>query len=467
MKDSLEKLIYLLNSNNDKYIKIAIYALRKFFVDKVKNNNLIDEKGNVNLNENNFYLDDFINLKIYEKLFEILNQNKIDYINCYEIFWILLDSSIFPSKIGDNLYDYYSIFLSKKNIDLYNYYITDIQTPKEIVLLLIKFISNLCLFNEKIRLLLLKNNFISNSFSKIKNLNENINYDVFAEFYHLFSIIAKNYNNFDLNSSKIFFHIFSSPLNIINNEEIEIYCLYGLEKLSKIKDENIIQLFKESNIIINNYKTFLESPLNEQSISYLLKTLSNLLLNTDSINIKDFIQKISILNIYLFLINPSIINLFNEKENIQSEIIIGLGNLCLIDSNYIINVINNDNIYNFLLNILNESSFKNKIYVLKTFYNLYKGDNIQYNQDKIIFLLKKLSIMMKIEVNKKLIEEIIDLNFILISIVINNNESNIEGISIILNNLGYEDIIQRKEIYESLNKEQYNILNSLIRINEN
>lgn len=465
MKDSFEKLIYLLNSNNDKYIKIAIYALRKFFVDKIKNNNLIDEKGNINLNENNFYLDDFINLKIYEKLFEILNQNKKDYINCYEIFWILLDSSIFPSRIGNNPYDYYSIFLSKKNIDLYNYYIIDIQTPKEIILLLVKFISNLCLFNENIRLLLLKNNFISNSFSKVKNLNENINYDVFSEFYHLFSIITKNYNNFDLNSSKIFFHIFSSPLNIINNEEIEIYCLYGLEKLSKIKDVNIIKLFLESNIIINNYKTFLESPLKEQSITYLLKILSNLLLNTNVINLKDFIQSISILNIYLFLINPSIINLFNEKEKIQSEIIIGLGNLCLIDSNYIINIINNDNIYNFLLNILNESSFINKIYVLKTLYNIFKADNIQYNQEKILFLLTKLSTMMKIEINKKLIEEIIDLNFILISILINNNESNIEAISLFLNNLGYEDIIQRKEIVESLNEEQYNILNSLIRKN--
>ena len=455
MKDSFEKLIYLLNSNNNKYIKIAIYALRKFFVNKIKNNNLIDEKGNINLNENNFYLDDFINLKIYEKLFEILIQNKKDYINCYEIFWILLDSSIFPSRIGNNPYDYYSIFLSKKNIDLYNYYIIDIQTPKEIILLLVKFISNLCLFNENIRLLLLKNNFISNSFSKVKNLNEN----------HLFSIITKNYNNFDLNSSKIFFHIFSSPLNIINNEEIEIYCLYGLEKLSKIKDVNIIKLFLESNIIINNYKTFLESPLKEQSITYLLKILSNLLLNTNVINIKDFIQKISILNIYLSLINPSIINLFNEKEKIKSEIIIGLGNLCLIDSNYIINIINNDNIYNFLLNILNESSFINKIYVLKTLYNIFKADNIQYNQEKILFLLTKLSTMMKIEINKKLIEEIIDLNFILISILINNNESNIEAISLFLNNLGYEDIIQRKEIVESLNEEQYNILNSLIRKN--
>ena len=465
MKDSLEKLIYLLNSNNDKYIKIAIYALRKFFVDKVKNNNLIDEKGNVNLNENNFYLDDFINLKIYDKLFFILHQNKKDYINCYEIFWILLDSSIFPSKIGENPYDYYFNFLSKENIDLYNYYIIDKQTPKEIILLLIKFISNLCLFNEKIRLLLLKKNFISNSFSKIKNLNENINYDVFSEFYHLFSIITKNYNNFDLNSSKIFFHIFSSPLNIINDEEIEIYCLYGLEKLSKIKDEDIIKLFTESNNIINNYKTFLESPLKEESIIYFLKILSNLLLNTNSINIKNFIQKISILNIYLFLINPSIINLFNEKENIKSEIIIGLGNLCLIDLNYIINIINNDNIYNFLLNILNESNFTNKIYVLKTLYNIFKTENIQYSQDKIFFLLKKLSIMMKIEKNKNLIKEIIDLNFILISILINNNESNIEGISLILNNLGYEDIIQRKEIYESLNEEQYNILNSLIGIN--
>ncbi len=465
MKDSFEKLIYLLNSNNDKYIKIAIYALRKFFVNKIKNNNLIDEKGNINLNENNFYLDDFINLKIYEKLFEILIQNKKDYINCYEIFWILLDSSIFPSRIGNNPYDYYSIFLSKKNIDLYNYYIIDIQTPKEIILLLVKFISNLCLFNENIRLLLLKNNFISNSFSKVKNLNENINYDVFSEFYHLFSIITKNYNNFDLNSSKIFFHIFSSPLNIINNEEIEIYCLYGLEKLSKIKDINIIKLFLESNIIINNYKALLESPLKEQSITYLLKILSNLLLNTNVINIKDFIQKISILNIYLSLINPSIINLFNEKEKIQSEIIIGLGNLCLIDSNYIINIINNDNIYNFLLNILNESSFINKIYVLKTLYNIFKADNIQYNQEKILFLLTKLSTMMKIEINKKLIEEIIDLNFILISILINNNESNIEAISLFLNNLGYEEIIQRKEIIESLNEEQYNILNSLIRTN--
>ena len=465
MKDSFEKLIYLLNSNNDKYIKIAIYALRKYFVDKIKGNNLIDEKGNINLNENNFYLDDFINLKIYEKLFEILIQNKKDYINCYEIFWILLDSSIFPSRIGNNPYDYYSIFLSKKNIDLYNYYIIDIQTPKEIILLLVKFISNLCLFNENIRLLLLKNNFISNSFSKVKNLNENINYDVFSEFYHLFSIITKNYNNFDLNSSKIFFHIFSSPLNIINNEEIEIYCLYGLEKLSKIKDVNIIKLFLESNIIINNYKTFLESPLKEQSITYLLKILSNLLLNTNVINLKDFIQSISILNIYLFLINPSIINLFNEKDKIQSEIIIGLGNLCLIDSNYIINIINNDNIYNFLLNILNESSFINKIYVLKTLYNIFKADNIQYNQEKILFLLTKLSTMMKIEINKKLIEEIIDLNFILISILINNNESNIEAISLFLNNLGYEDIIQRKEIVESLNEEQYNILNSLIRKN--
>ncbi len=465
MKDSFEKLIYLLNSNNDKYIKIAIYALRKFFVNKIKNNNLIDEKGNINLNENNFYLDDFINLKIYEKLFEILIQNKKDYINCYEIFWILLDSSIFPSRIGNNPYDYYSIFLSKKNIDLYNYYIIDIQTPKEIILLLVKFISNLCLFNENIRLLLLKNNFISNSFSKVKNLNENINYDVFSEFYHLFSIITKNYNNFDLNSSKIFFHIFSSPLNIINNEEIEIYCLYGLEKLSKIKDINIIKLFLESNIIINNYKALLESPLKEQSITYLLKILSNLLLNTNVINIKDFIQKISILNIYLSLINPSIINLFNEKEKIQSEIIIGLGNLCLIDTNYIINIINNDNIYNFLLNILNESSFINKIYVLKTLYNIFKADNIQYNQEKILFLLTKLSTMMKIEINKKLIEEIIDLNFILISILINNNESNIEAISLFLNNLGYEEIIQRKEIIESLNEEQYNILNSLIRTN--
>ena len=140
MNDSLEKLSYLLNSNNDKYIKIAIYALRKFFVDKVKNNNLIDAKGNVNLNENSFYLDDFINLKIYDKLFFILHQNKKDYINCYEIFWILLDSSIFPSRIGNNFYDYHFIFFTQENIDLYNFLVINNETPKEIVLLLIKFL---------------------------------------------------------------------------------------------------------------------------------------------------------------------------------------------------------------------------------------------------------------------------------------------------------------------------------------
>ena len=92
MKDSFEKLIFLLNSNNEKYMKMGIYALRKFFVEKVKSNNAIDENGNIDINKNTFYLDDFINNKIFEKLFNIINNNRKDFINCYEIFWILLDS---------------------------------------------------------------------------------------------------------------------------------------------------------------------------------------------------------------------------------------------------------------------------------------------------------------------------------------------------------------------------------------
>ena len=462
MKDSFEKLIFLLNSNNEKYMKMGIYALRKFFVEKVKSNNAIDENGNIDINKNTFYLDDFINNKIFEKLFNIINNNRKDFINCYEIFWILLDSSIFPSRIGNNFYDYHFIFFTQENIDLYNFLVINNETPKEIVLLLIKFLSNLCLYNENIRLLLLKNNLVSNSFSRIKNTNGIINYEILYEFYHLFSIIAKNFNNFDFDSSKIFFHIFSSPMDISNEEGIQIYCLYGLEKLSRIKDENIIKLFTESKVIIDNYKNLIKPPLKEELIFYSLKILSNLLLNTSSINVKNFIQKIDILNIYLYLIDPSVINLFLEKINIQSEIIIGFGNLCLIEPNYGIYLTNYDNIYHLLLKVLEDTSFNNKIYSLKTFYNAFKIENINISEEKILLLLKKLIFMMNIESNKKLLIEVLDVTLILISILINYNDSDIEKVRFILNNFGFEDIIQRKEIFECLNEEQYQLFNLFI-----
>ena len=193
-----------------------------------------------------------------------------------------------------------------------------------------------------------------------------------------------------------------------------------------------------------------------------MKILSNLLLNTSSINVKNFIQKIDILNIYLYLIDPSVINLFLEKINIQSEIIIGFGNLCLIDPNYGIYLTNYDNIYHLLLKVLEDTSFNNKIYSLKTFYNAFKIENINISEEKILLLLKKLIFMMSIESNKKLLIEVLDVTLILISILINNNDSDIEKVSFILNNFGFEDVIQRKEIFECLNEEQYQLFNLFI-----
>jgi hypothetical protein len=161
----------------------------------------------------------------------ILKNNKSDYIIIYEIFWILINITLFSTS--DLNFDYYNKFVENDFINLYNYYLHEKTFPQEILIIIYNFLNNITVFYKEIRIKLIQTDFILNSIKYLKD-NNIIKKNILIEnLYKLFKNISKNNNDYNEDLARKFFNIFIEIfiLDIDKNNILLLICLYGLKNI--------------------------------------------------------------------------------------------------------------------------------------------------------------------------------------------------------------------------------------------
>ena len=141
-EDSMQKLAYLLSSQDDNEVKFGLFAVRKFFENLMRV--LYDNQGqniSYKLSKNEMKIssdfDIFLNNNIIDLLFKVLNKNidkdnKNSYINIYEIVRIFINmSSIYPQE-EKKRYEFFNILLNKDNLNILINTIK-VHIPQEII----------------------------------------------------------------------------------------------------------------------------------------------------------------------------------------------------------------------------------------------------------------------------------------------------------------------------------------------
>jgi len=397
----------------------------------------------------------------------ILKNNKSDYIIIYEIFWILINITLFSTS--DLNFDYYNKFVENDFINLYNYYLHEKTFPQEILIIIYNFLNNITVFHKEIRIKLIQTDFILNSLKYLKD-NNIIKKNILIEnLYKLFKNISKNYNDYNEDLARKFFNIFIEIfiLDIDKNNILLLICLYGLKNISKIQNENIQILFIKCdilNILINNKIE------NDESNLIKLKILNNLIIN----NIKQVNNYITCDNKILILITEilkEIIFCTGEfRIKMFEKILYCLNNLTLLDFNIANNIISNFLLINFINErIIYESDLKIRIIAVKILHNILTILSTDIPINIIFKFIPSLIFILKNERNEEIIKESFNCigKIIQISIYLdgkNNENNNIQSIRNNLNNLELYDILNRDLIINQIDNQQIKEIKNFLKI---
>ena len=339
--NSIEKLKYLLLSKDDNEVKFGLWATRKHFQNLMieiycSNENFCSMK----ITENNIkignYLDTFIDNNIIDLLFYIIAQSfekndKSGYINIYEVLWIFINMScIYPDK-EDKKKEFFNTFIKNTNLNiLVNLVQNDI--PQEIIVNALRLIYNITCGEKGIKEVMINTSLILSLFNYLK-AHQNINQDILLKIYQVLFLLCSTFDNFNIDAYKKLFKIFVLPIYNFKNNEMIIYCLEILKKLSSIKNKEIESCFNDMNlfatlndIIFNN-----EIKKIEIIITLILDIFNNLIVKDN----KELQNSIVYSGSFLKFYNNLLIKYKNEKAIInycvEDNLIASINNLILFN----------------------------------------------------------------------------------------------------------------------------------------
>lgn len=388
-KETMNKLKFLLSSQDDNEIKYGLYATRKFF--QQLNRELYKKEGQNNTNKIDIKdikmsseFDLFLNNKIIDLIFQILNKNcekndKNAYINIYESLWIFINmTSIYPNK--NKKYEFFQILLAQNNLNILINLINN-NIPQEIISNVLIIFANTALEEGKEReyIKILINSSLTHVLFNYLKTNKNINKEILGKIYRILFFLYYKYNKLDLEAYKIMFKIFSLPIYNFKDKEILSYCLEMLNVLSNIEDPQIENCFNNINLFAEFNNIIFDDPIegNEIIINILLEIFNNLItrriIGLENSNINPG----SLLMFYNNLLNKYKSEQKIKDNNVELNIIVSANNLIMMGKADNIKYILGEGleIFNFFMESA-RSVFNNlKCFGIKSFLNILMKDN--------------------------------------------------------------------------------------------
>ena len=343
-QSTIDKLKYLLQSNDDNEVKYGLFAIRKFFVNTMRglyfkeDEHLKFSKDEIKVCKE---LDIFINNNIIDLIFQIMNKSinkneKLYFINIYESLWIFINmTSAMPGDKNKQI-EFYKTFLKEEYLNIFINIIKNNYTPQEIIINVLILLVNIGLQDNIFIDILINSPLIQVLFSYLKT-NKNINSDVLVYIYNILHLLCSKLNTFtnlDIEAYKTIFKIFSLPLYNFKNKDILNYCLQILILLSEKNNPQIENFFTDFNL----FSTFNNIIFNENEkiddieniIISILDILYNLIQKRNN-ELQAYINSGSFLMFY----NNLLIKFKNENKvinfKIEEDILTSVNNLILFN----------------------------------------------------------------------------------------------------------------------------------------
>lgn len=332
-KSCMDKLKYLLESNDDNEVKYGLFATRKFFQNLMRELYYKEDGNIIKINSLNEIkkckeIDIFIKYNIIDLIFQIMNKsidkNEIQYyINIYESLWICINMAGVMPEEQKYRTDYFKTFVKNEYLNIYINIIKNTNTPQEIILNLLMFLTNLS-YQESIDSLI--NSSLTQVLFTYLKANKNINSDVLVHIYKILHILCSNYKNLNIDAYRTIFKIFSLPLYNFKNKELLNYCLLTLISLSEQNNPQIIQMFNDINFFSALNDIIFNDTIkdNENLINLILELFYNLILKENNeiqnniINSRAFIEFYK--NLLIKYKNENIIMYYKIDENIITSV---------------------------------------------------------------------------------------------------------------------------------------------------
>ena len=343
-QSTMDKLKYLLQSNDDNEVKYGLFAIRKFFVNTMRGLYYKEEehskfsKDEIKVCKE---LDIFINNNIIDLIFQIMNKSmnkneKQYFINIYESIWIFINMTSAIPGDKNNQIEFYKRFLKEEYLNIFINIIKNNNIPQEIIINVLILLVNIGLQDNIFVDILINSSLIQVLFSYLK-ANKNINSDVLVYIYkilHLLCSKLNTFNNLDIEAYKTIFKIFSLPLYNFKNKDLLNYCLNILFLLSEKNNPEIEHFFSDinlfsafNNIIFDDNKNIDDI---EDIITLILDILYNLI-QKENDELQTYINSGSFLIFY----NNLLIKFKNEHKvinfKIEEDILASVNNLILFN----------------------------------------------------------------------------------------------------------------------------------------
>ena len=347
-------------------IKYGLYAVRKFFQDIIwtlSNNNNYQINDNKDKNEDpkddmyinmngenkialvkiekvdnkqlcNDYLEVFLENDIINILFEIIKNNlnineKQNYSNIFECFWIFINMSAINIKKDNYREKFCSSFVENDNLLALLSLINPQKYPQEIIHNVLILLGNIifeypCIINILINSSL--TNICFDYLKKIENVNPEITLKILRLLYFLY-----NYSNIklDIETYKTLFNVFSLFLKNFDYKEITNYCLETLSMLSSQGNKESIECFNDLDLMSALNNIIVTKPIknNEIIINHILDIFCNIIEKGNE-NINKNIIEPGMLTIFY----NNILRKYKEENividnKVEENIIISVNNL--------------------------------------------------------------------------------------------------------------------------------------------
>ena len=343
-QSTMDKIKYLLQSNDDNEVKYGLFAIRKFFVNTMRGLYYKEEehskfsKDEIKVCKE---LDIFINNNIIDLIFQIMNKSmnkneKQYFINIYESIWIFINMTSAIPGDKNKQFEFYKRFLKEEYLNIFINIIKNNNIPQEIIINVLILLVNIGLQDNIFVDILINSSLIQVLFSYLK-ANKNINSDVLVYIYkilHLLCSKLNTFNNLDIEAYKTIFKIFSLPLYNFKNKDLLNYCLNILFLLSEKNNPEIEHFFSDinlfsafNNIIFDDNKNIDDI---EDIITLILDILYNLI-QKENDELQTYINSGSFLIFY----NNLLIKFKNEHKvinfKIEEDILASVNNLILFN----------------------------------------------------------------------------------------------------------------------------------------
>ena len=433
--ESIKKTLEYLNSSNEDYVKFGVFLFQRYFFVKASES---EEAKNSNKTYE-FYIDKFLEHNFIENIQKLLMKNNDPYV-LYDSLCGLINFTNFPSI--NNQFDYYELFSSDKFLEIYKKII--MNDNSYIVTNLYEFLYNLCYENQICLNKLYQNNFLQLSLNKYAS-NITNNYQELIEYLHFIAVMAKNVNLFSSKEKENFFRIFYKFLSNAQEDEIIACSLIGLNYLNeydKSDDSTIVNLIKENYNFINmlisinylNYPAYLQL-----NLITVFKILINYFEKIESNNILNILNNTQILEFFSFIYNSI------ERPNIHLKILEAI--LIIIksnDLNIILKVTRHNILNSVILTSLTDFDFSVRKTGLLIILNVLNINNFDVAADfsKTVFIEYLVQKFLKNETEKDIIK--LSLEIIYCFIKSGNVFGNKNPFSQNLRAAGIEDILNKE-----------------------